>query len=161
MRKNNRIQDERVVGQRRKIASDAFWIVFYGLIISVFIQQYVFDATFSQYAVEVIIFIIAGLYMVVRNILVGNDLFDNKASGQKLVVINSLVSGIIVGALTGTLNTFRYGYEQMGGIYSIALASLISFVSVSLFTFAIFELFYIMNKKRQNKLDEKYGDKDE
>ena len=48
------IQDERIVLQRRKVGSDAFGILFYGLLASVLAQQFIL-CTFSQYAAELIL----------------------------------------------------------------------------------------------------------
>lgn len=81
--KREKIQDERIIFQKQKIGSDAFGIVFFGLLISVLLQQFVFEATFSQYAAEFILFVVAAIYIIVRNIMVGIDLFGDSAIGQK------------------------------------------------------------------------------
>lgn len=160
MKKIN-IQDERIISQKRKIGSDAFGIVYFGLIVSILLQQFIFNASFSQYAVEFILFIIAAAYIVIRNIIVGNDIFGDRFHGQKLVIINSVVCGITISAITTTLNSANFGLEKMGGPSGIALVALITFISGAFVSFIGFELLYIMNKKRQKQLDEKYKDADE
>ena len=42
------IQDERIVLQRRKVGSDAFGILFYGLLASVLVQQFILLAPFPN-----------------------------------------------------------------------------------------------------------------
>jgi hypothetical protein len=64
MKKVN-IQDERIVYQKRKIGSDAFGIIYFGLIISILLQQFMFDAPFSQYAAEFVLFVVAAVYIIV------------------------------------------------------------------------------------------------
>lgn len=160
MKKDN-IQDERIVSQKRKIGSDAFGIVFYGLLISILIQQYMFDASFSQYAAEFILFVVAAIYVVFGNIIVGNNLFNNSFKGQKMVIINSVVCGLTISVITTTFNTINYGFEKMGGTSLIAITSLITFFSGALTSFIGFEVLYLINKKRQKQIDDKYNDIDE
>lgn len=160
MKKSN-IQDERIILQKRKIGSDAFGIVFYGLLISILIQQFMFGAPFSQYAVELILFILASIYVVIRNIAVGNNLFNSSNNGQKMVVINSIVSGLTIAVITTILNTINFGLGKMGGTFDIALTVFITFICGAIASFIGFELIYIINKKRQRQIDDKYNDIDE
>lgn len=160
MKKVN-IQDERIVSQKRKIGSDAFGIIYFGLIVSILLQQFMFDASFSQYAGEFVLFMVAAVYIVVRNIIVGNNLFGDSFNGQKMVIINSLVCGITITAISTTLNSVNYGLEKMGGSTGIALIALFTFASGAFVSFIGFEVLYIMNKKRQKQIDDKYNDADE
>lgn len=149
------IQDERIIFQKRKIGSDAFGIVYIGLIVSILVQQFVYDAPFKQYAAEFILFMAAAVYVVVRNITVGHNLFGESGTGQKMVIINSLVCGITISAVTTTLNSISYGMDKMGGISGIALVGLITFISGALVSFIGFQSLHIMNRKRQKQLEDK------
>lgn len=160
MKKGN-IQDERIVSQKRRIASDAFGIIYFGLIISILLQQFMFDAPFSQYAAEFILFMAVAVYIVVRNIIVGNNLFGGSFKGQKIVVINSIVCGLTITAITTTLNAINIGLEKMGGATGITITALITFSCGALVSFICFEFLYIINKKRQKQIDDKYNDTDE
>ncbi|MBP1743696.1 MAG: conserved rane protein of unknown function [Firmicutes bacterium] len=153
-------QDERLVLQKRKIGNDAFGIVFYGLLISVLIQQFLIGAPFSQYAVELILFMVASFYVVIRNIFVGNNLFQNN-NGQKMVIINSVVSGLTIAVITTTLNTINFGLEKMGGFVEITITSFITFACGLIASFIVFELLYQLNKRRQKQIDDMYKDIDE
>ncbi|PKM85033.1 MAG: hypothetical protein CVU86_04030 [Firmicutes bacterium HGW-Firmicutes-11] len=159
--KNFKIQDERIVTQKRKIGSDAFGIVYFGLIASILLQQFMFDAPFSQYAAEFIFVMIAAIYVVSRNIIAGNNLFTETFKGQKIVVLNSIVCGVTIAVITTALNTTNLGLEQMGGATGIAMATLITFACGAIVAFIGFELLYIINKKRQDQMDAKYIDSDE
>jgi len=159
--KKVKIQDERIVSQKRKIGSDAFGIIYFGLIISILLQQFMFDAPFSQYAAEFVLFMVAAVYIIVRNIIVGNSLFGDSSNGQKIVIINSLVCGVTIAAITTTLNSVNFGLEKMGGSTGIALTAFITFASGALVSFICFEFLYIINKKRQKQIDDRYNDEDE
>ena len=156
--KKGRVQDERIISQRRKIGSAAFGIVFYGLLVSMLIQQFVFDAPFSQYAAEFILFFVAAAYIVVGNIRAGNDLFYGGHNGQKIVIINSLVSGFAMAAIAVVLNTLKYGFGQMGGAALMATTALITFFCGTLLAFLGFETIYIFNQRKQKQMDDKYND---
>jgi len=105
------IQDERIVLQRRKVGSDAFGILFYGLLASVLVQQFILLAPFSQYAAELILLLAASIYVAIGNIVVGNNLFYDSNNGQKTVVINSVVTGIVVAMIVTAFNSINYGLE--------------------------------------------------
>ena len=152
--KNFKIRDERIVTQKRKIGSDAFGIVYFGLIASILLQQFMFDAPFSQYAAEFIFVMIAAIYVVSRNIIAGNNLFTETFKGQKIVVLNSIVCGVTIAVITTALNTTNLGLEQMGGATGIAMATLITFACGAIVAFIGFELLYIINKKRQDQMED-------
>ena len=71
---------------------------------------------------ELILFMIAAVYVVVRNIIMGSSLFGDTYRGQKMV-INNLVCGITITAITTTLNAANYGLDKMGGPAGIACAN--------------------------------------
>ncbi|WP_186429585.1 DUF6773 family protein [Clostridium sp. BSD9I1] len=158
--RREKIQDERILIQKRKIGSDAFQILFYGLLLSVLIQQYMFNAPFSQYAVEVILFIAISVYIIVRNIMVGNDLFESSKYSQKLVVLNSLVTGLVVAIINTTLNYMKLGEWFKRDIINTLLVAAVTFLSSSIITFIAFETLYIVNKKKQKKIESMLNDED-
>lgn len=148
------VKDERVLNQRRKIQSDGFQIVFLALLVSILIQEYVFKAPFSQYAVEFVLFITASLYIVVRNFISGNDIFDYAKSGHKLVIINSLICGVAVAAVNAILN------ENLlkAGVLSAVFIVVITFLSAAFAAFIVLEIFYRINKKKQENIEAQLND---
>ncbi|VYU06533.1 hypothetical protein [Clostridium tertium] len=151
--KKEKLQDERVLSQKRKIGSDAFQILFLGLFLSIIIQSYIFDAKFSQYAVEMILLIVGSLYVIVRNIMVGNNLFSSDKVNKKSIIINSIICGIIVTTINVTLNYINFRGLFINNMSDMVLASLITFVCSSAFTFIVLELLYIVNKKKQIQIE--------
>ena len=159
--KNVNIQDERIVSQRRKIQSDAFGVLFLGLLISILLQKFMFNAPFSQYAAEFILLIVSAIYVEGRNIIAGSGTYSIDFSGQTLVVIHSVVSGLAIAAIATTFNAINLGAEQMGGVGGIAITTLITFASGALISFIVFQFLFMINKKRQKQIDDKYNASDE
>lgn len=159
--KKEKIQDERVLLQKRKIGSDAFQILFIGLFLSIFVQSYIFNAPFSQYAVEMIFLIVISLYVISRNIMVGNNIFDTDKANQKFVIINSIICGVIVVLINSTMNYIKFKDLFINEISDMLLASLITFLCASVFTFGVLQLLYFINKKKQMKIDLKLKAEDE
>ncbi len=154
MRKNN--EDERVVAQKRKIGSDAFNILFVGLLLSILVQQRLFDAPLSQYLVEVILFLSISVYILVRNLLIGNDLFSSKKKGQTIIIINSLVCGATVSVITTIQNYLNYSDNIKSSTpVHIAAVATVTFISASLVTFIVLKIMYTANKKKQDAIDRK------
>lgn len=145
--KNNRIKDERITAQRRKIQSDAYQILVYCLLISILFQQFILNAPFAQFAVEFFCVIGVGIYMTIRNLSVGVDIWDSHTCTNKKLFINSIISGIIC----VTLFVFLSGERN---VWSIVLI----FISFSVVYFILnFTLQYI-NKKRQKQIDDEIED---
>lgn len=146
--KQHKIIDERVVAQQRKLSSNAFQILFFGLMASIVLQEYLLKAPFSQYAVECILWIASGLYILIGHLVVGTDLFPSRPSAQKSVLVNSLLCGLVVMAMNAILN-----HEQQGNLPSVLLIAAITFCSATVIAFIPLELAYLANKKRQKAMD--------
>ena len=159
--KNIKIQDERILSQRRKIQSDGFGVLFFGLLISIVLQKFIFDAPFSQYASEFILLMVAAIYVEARNIINGSGTYSMDFSGQNLVVIHSIVCGLAIAALATTFNIINLGINQMGGAGGIVVTSFITFVFGVLISFVVLQIIFMINTKRQKQIDEKYIDEDE
>lgn len=157
--KKSKQKDERVLAQQRKIGSDAFCIVWIGLIISVLVQQYAFDAPFKQYAVEIVMFIAMSCYILIRNLISGNDLFASKKGGQLIVVINSLVCGITVTAINTILNYGKYSDRvKLPSMVNTLLVAVVTFISATITAFIALELLHCANKKKQHKIESDLDD---
>jgi len=157
--KNNLILDERAVAQKRKIGSEACNLLLGGLIISLLIKEYVFNVPFSQYATELLCLFGASIYIIIRNIIAGNNVYGTKNNGKKLVVVTSLVSGLATCVIAGSANYAKYGEKYTdGSFFLITLAIL--FVSGAVLTFLVLSPIYKLNQKRQKKIAEKL-DKEE
>lgn len=94
MMKFEKVTDERIVSQRRKIQSDSYSVLVYCLLISILVQQFILNAPFSQFAAELICFIGAAIYAAVRYLSIGIDIWDSNSSIKKLL-FSSVFSGLI------------------------------------------------------------------
>ena len=160
MRKNI-MQDERIIISKRKIQSDGFQIVWLVLLVSVLVQQYLFNAPFTQYAVEFFIFIAMSIYVLIANIVTGNDLFTSKRRGHITIMINSLVAGAIVAMINTAINYMNYNDKiQHPVVLHIALVAGIIFISTTLLAFVVLEIFYSINNKKQQSIDKKLNAED-
>lgn len=92
--KNNYIQDERILSERRKIQSRGYaWITII-LLISVVVQQFILNAPFAQYAVELFLLFGCGLYNIISNYQKGIDIWNPKGEGKKQILFNTILTGI-------------------------------------------------------------------
>ena len=159
--KKKKIKDERVLSQKRKIGNDAFQIISLGLFLSVLVQQYIFDAPFSQYAVEMILLITVSLYVIVRNIMVGNDIFDSNKVNQRVVIINSIICGIIITIVNTILNYIKFREIFTTDIVNSVVVSLVTFVCASFVSFVVLQILYVINKRKQIQIEIQLEDDDE
>jgi len=158
--RRNIVKDERALAQKRKIGSDTCNLLLGGLLVSVLVQQYIFNAPFSQYAVEFISFSIAGLYIVFRNIIVGNDVFEAKMGSKKIIIVNSLVTGLLVSVVSGIANYATYSEKYVDHMGMLFITWAILFFSGTAITFLISSLIHVLNQNKQKKIAEEL-DKDE
>lgn len=149
--KNSPINDERVINQKRKISGEAYVFVMIFLLSSILIKQFVLHLEFNEYAVEFIAFFGSSIYIVVRNIFAGNDLYGKDK--ERLPIINSLIMGTSV---MFTLVLLRY--KEFNTINDFILESITTFICSALSSFL---LFYITNKitqKRIKDIENKYDE---
>lgn len=140
--KNNKINDERIIFQRKTIYSDAYQILIYSLLISILIQQFILKAPFSQFMAEFICLITIWIYTTIRHLCIGMDIYEPHHSSNKNLVINSLSTGaiciLIFVVLTGEKNF---------------LTIFLTFISLVCIHFIFQIILKQINKKRQNQID--------
>ncbi|MBZ9685399.1 hypothetical protein G9F72_003410 [Clostridium estertheticum] len=97
---NNKIKDERVVEQRRKIGSDAYQLVSMFLLASIAYNMFILNAPKSTYITEVIAFFGGSAYVVFKNIMIGNDLNADYAIGTKKPTMRKYLLTSLISSLT-------------------------------------------------------------
>lgn len=154
------INDERDTSQRRKVGSEAGQLLMLGLLLSILVQQYAFNAPFAQYAAEFICFFGASLYILVRNLALGNDFLTRREKSKKWLIISSLVGGLTMTVLMSLTNYAQYGDKH--NFFSLSGTIVIFFITSTTLMFLGFSSIYALNKKRQikiaKKLDEEEND---
>ena len=146
---NNRIQDERILLERRKIQSRAYAWIIYILIISIIVQQFLLKAPFAQYAVEFFILIGCGFYNIISNYQKGIDIWNPAGVGKKKILLNTIVSGFVSVILWAILSR---NYK----IKNLALY----FVTFVVFFFIIHLVMVSINNKKQQSIDKELNDDD-
>lgn len=145
------VKDERMVAQSRQINSEGCIILLYGLLVSIIIQIYIMHAQFIQIAGEFIILMAGSIYIVVRSLFMGTDLFSGRKSSQRLIFFQAFVCAVAVSAIQAVS---QWAFMQQAP-HDILISLGIGFVCAFLSSLAAFELLYFFNKKRQQQLDAK------
>ncbi|WFF71871.1 DUF6773 family protein [Proteiniclasticum sp. QWL-01] len=161
MKKQNS-QDERVVAQRRKINSEAYGILMIVLLCSILVQQFLLNAPFKQYAVEFICFFGMSLYMIIRYMTLGLNIYGEGKRAKALPFVNSIVVGIVVTATNGVSNYIQYAeqYKEDGISYFIAVLA-VTFISATVSCFVVMYSLSYLNKKKQAKIQKQLDEKEQ
>jgi hypothetical protein len=161
MKKQNS-QDERVVAQRRKINSEAYGILMIALLGSILVQQFMMNAQFEQYAVEFICFFGMSLYIIIRYMTLGLNLYGEGKRAKAISFVNSIVVGIVVTAINGILNYTQYAekYKEDGIGYFIAVLA-VTFISATIPVFGILSCLNYLNKKKQAKIQKQLDEEEQ
>lgn len=161
MKKQNS-QDERVIAQRRKINSEAYCILMIALLCSILVQQFLLDAPFEQYAVEFICFFGMSLYMIIRYMTLGLNIYGEGKRANAIPFVNSIVAGFVVTAINGVSNYTQYAeqYKEDGMGYFIAVLA-VTFISASVSAFVVLSSLNYFNKKKQARIQKQLDEKEQ
>ena len=157
--KQKKIYDERTMQLRQKINSDALALLLYVLLAAIVVQQFVFGAPFVQYVGEFLCFLGASFYIVVRNLLIGIDVYDNRKNAKQMVFIQSAVTAIVITVVIGVMNYTRYADKFAGNTGEFILTLVVTGATAGVTVLGINYLLYAINKKRQAAI-EKQCDED-
>jgi cytosine/uracil/thiamine/allantoin permease len=127
------------------------------------VQKFFQDTPFEQYAVELICFFGMVVYMIVRYIMLGLDIYGEEKRVKHFPLISGIVAGILVTAINGVCD-----YTQQANIYKedgisgfIAMLA-VTFICATVVTFVVLSCLDYINKKKQvkiqNVLDEEEQD---
>ena len=155
------LSDERVILSKRKIQSDGFMLVYFILLISILIQQFL-EAPVSQYIVEMVVWIAMSVYLLICNLVKGNDIYPSKnGKSNSFIILQSVFTGIIIAIITTIQNYFSYGEIVKDTIVFNAIAvGAVSFISASIMTFLVLKLFAYLNDKKQEKINADLNDEE-
>ena len=160
--KINKIKDERVLQLNNKIQSEAYLVVLFFAVASVFIKSYIMDMSFSQYAVEFGIIILSTVYIAVRSMSVGHNFIDTSKDGKVLTVSAVLALSFAVSIVNGVRNYSLYSHKYTGMFDGHFIAVLIfTFVSSVIFTSVVFALLYWFNWKGQQRIEKRLNEENE
>ncbi len=148
--KSDKIQDERILTEKRNIQSRGYTWAVYILFISVIIQQFFMNTPFSQYAVELFLLIGCGIYVLVSSYMRGIDISNPRGDSKKQILFSAIVSGIASVIL----------YADLSGNYEM---------NDLMFYFAFFVVFFfisriiiiVLNRKKLDSIDKELNDEED
>lgn len=140
--KKEKVTDERIITQRRKIQSDAYQILIYCLLAAVLIQQFFLRAPISQFAAEFLCVLGVEFYIALRRLAEGVDTWQkqNQTTTQRL--LGSLNSGVILTFLMVFLAGEK-DYETLAQI----------FLAFAVTTFVVKAILQHVSIKRKKQLE--------
>lgn len=158
--KQNQIIDERVVNQQRKIMSEAYILIAILLLGSMLVKQFILHLEPKEYLIEAIAFFGSSFYILIRNVVCGNNLLfqskSTKSNRKKLPILNSINIGFWV-----TFAEVFLRKNEFSNTKDLILESILAFTSSTLVALLFF---YIINKitnKRIKQIESKYDDDDD
>lgn len=159
--KQTKIKDERVVQVNNKIQSEAYVVVTFLALISIFVKTYIMDMPFSQYVVELGMIIVSTTYIAIRSMLVGHD-FMSTNKKKKLTIFFILGSSLAITTINGIRNYSLYSDKYTGVFDGLFLSVLVvTFISAIIFISIILVFFNWLNNKGQQRLEKKLNDEEE
>lgn len=160
--KEQNLQDERVVAQRRKINSEAYVILMIALFFSMLVQQFLLDAPFEQYAVEFICFFGMSFYMIIRYMTLGLNIYGEGKRAKVIPFVNSIVVGFVVTAINGVSNYTQYAeqYKEDGMGYFVAVLA-VTLISATVSSFVVLSGLEYLNNKKQAKIQKQLDEKEQ
>lgn len=150
--KNNVIQDERAIALKRQISSEAFNLVISVLLISLLIKQFILNTPISQFFTEILCLSGAAIYVLVRNIIAGNNVYESNKGSKKSIIYSSLAGGLGVCLSAGIFNYAKYSEKYANNWIFLAILAIL-FVSGALVVYLISWPIYKVNQKRQKMID--------
>lgn len=151
--KTNQMNDERVINEKRKITTEAYGLIMIFLLISMLVKQFIFHSEFNEYAVEFIAFFGASIYIVIRNIFIGNNLYEEN---KKRLPINSIIMG-----LSSTFALALLRYKEFNTRNDFILESITTFICATLSSFLFIYITNKITQKRIKYVENKYDCEDE
>jgi hypothetical protein len=150
--------DERVYHQNIRIRSDAFGIIKWGLFL-LFFAQFIFGGGDSrQYIGELILIVISTVYVIVRYIKAGVNIFSIKFPYLYALGFGAMFVVVVPGIMS--VYVFQYDYFQSKGVgYLIGLLALALLIG-GVILLVFFLIAYHFNKKRQAEINQ-YFDEEE
>ena len=153
MFKGNKI-DEREKMEMYKIEHYAFWLLYWGILISILAQMIFFDANFKSIAGEWIVFVLCSLSVSIAYAKGGHYDYFTKP-GLKSSLIYSASATIIYDGLIGI---YIYANHHYYNLLGFAITMIIQTILIFTLTFALLLLTGRMVNKRRSKLADEYLD---
>lgn len=132
-----------------KIEHTGFWIGFWGLAITIYIQLAMGHGDFMQIGGESLILMAMALYVLVQ--CIRNGIWDRKLKPNlKTNLIVSLITGLAVGVFWFAVS--YHNYHALAGSFATFI---VMFISVSILALVMLSITSAIYKRRRHQLDNK------
>lgn len=157
--KSKKIKDERVIQLNNKIQSEAYIIVIFIALISMFIKASVLDLPFLHYAVELGIASVSIAYVVIRSMLIGHPIMEPSKSKKSLFVFSVLLPSFIITFINAVRNYSLYEnkYTGISDVHFIAVIA-VTFISSLLFISILCLFLYWADIQSQKEIEKKLNE---
>lgn len=141
-----KIQDERVINEKRRINSNAFEICLLGLWGIILYRQFMLHQDPSEYRDIFLLVIGLSMYVVFNNIFKGiYSTYRKKITAKKMILISALVGTISFSVVQAFMN--NYDLTKTKDIFKIIISNIVFFSVWILISFTMFKL----SDKQANK----------
>ena len=149
--------DEMQEQKMLKIEHNGCWLAFWGLAVSLLVQQYIYGQGMWQYvAGEWIIFMCLALYIVFSSMK--NGIWDRRLEPTNEV---NLIASMIAGVISG-IYIFFTSYRQYHKLYGSIAAGIAYFIIIFAACFSGLFLLTFLYKRKRDKIENEEDDfKDE
>jgi len=156
MVKIKKIVDERQELEMLKIEHVCFWIVFWGLCISIIVQSLFMEAPFKQFAAEWIVFMVACVGVLIGFVKKGQWDYYTKPT-MKTYLLTSLI-GSLAFSIIFAIAKYKYFNEYILTV----LVPLTMVIAIFLFILIFAVSFFIgkMVISKQDKLEKEFSDEE-
>jgi Na+/melibiose symporter-like transporter len=98
----------------------------------------------------------------IRHLTLGLNIYGEGKRAKTIPIMNSIVTGIVVTAITGVSNYTQYAehYKEDGIGYFIAVLA-ITFISATVFSFVVLYCFHYLNKKKQARIQKQLDEEEQ
>jgi len=166
--KNSNPEDERINSLKNKIYAEIYVLVVAICFISFLVKHFIYDLGVADFATELIILFVSGIYFTIRSTRLGLvsaevEMHDQKSKWPKSKknLFTGVVLGIGIAVCLGINSAVQYADGTAQAWYYFFL---VTFVSLMIYLPVFFILLVIGNdaiKKRSDKAIDKMLDKDE
>lgn len=156
--KKKKFEDERIINTKNKIYKEAFIIVMVMCMVSIVAKYYFFGFDFKQFALELAIITVSGLYFFIRSVLLGlysdeveiHDRNSKTPMSTKNIVMG-ISSGVFMALYFGIRSSILYAESILQKIMFFAVVFCVSLMIYCPIFIAISNIPFLIGNKASKK----------
>lgn len=156
MFKLKKVVDERQELELLRIEHFGFWLLYWGLCISIIVQALFMELPFKNFAAEFIVFMLGSFIFLIACVKKGQWDYYTKPT-IKTYLITSLIGSLCFTLLIGFVNYNKYPkFQENFTVFLISMAFII--VSMFVLIFVTSLILGTLVKRKQQKLEKEFTD---